>query len=227
MLYSFTVVLWITGILAIVYSYQKWTSYKAFRAAAVQHGCKRPPKYPHKDPFFGTDLLIERKKRKEEGQLLRSLGAHYNLLGKTYQEKFFDLTVINTMEARNIQQVTAISFADYGKVNVVDLDPMLGKGILTADGSIWKHARGLVKPTFARSEIADVAMFEFHFDRFLEGIPCDGTTVDLQLPIHKLVSLSLLLYSGVPIHIKMLVSRCSFRVYPGTIDGLPATRRPK
>ncbi|KAE9373609.1 cytochrome P450 [Stipitochalara longipes BDJ] len=186
MLYSLTVILWATALLSIVYFYQKWTSYKAFRAAALQHGCKRPPKYPHTEPFFGTDLLRERNKLKKEGRLMRSLGAHYELLGKTYQERFFDLTIINTKEARNIQQVTALGFNDYSKASLAGANPMFGNGILNQEGAVWKHSRGLVKPTFARSEIADVAMFEFHFERFLGGIPRDGTTIDLQLPIHKL-----------------------------------------
>jgi len=118
---------------------------------------------------------------------MKSLGSHYQRLGKTYQEKFFDLTIINTMEARNIQQVTALGFNDYSKASLGDANPMFGYGILNQEGAVWKHSRNLVKPTFARSEIADVAMFEFHFERFLEGIPRNGNTVDLQQPIHKLV----------------------------------------
>lgn len=208
MLQSITIAFWAIGLLATVYSYQKWNSYKAFRAAAAQYGCKRPPKYPHTDPFFGTDLLRQRKKFMEEGRLLRSFGAHYELLGKTYREKFFDLTIINTMEARNVQQVTALGFHDYAKATLVNSTPMFGKGILSEEGAVWKHSRGLVKPTFARSEIADIAMFEFHVDRFLEGIPRNGATVDLQLPIHKLVyppNASLLRLCT---HDLKLVSRC-------------------
>ncbi|KAN0098399.1 cytochrome P450 family protein [Hyaloscypha variabilis] len=186
MLYTATVLLWAFALLSTVYFYKKWASYKAFRAAALQHGCKRPPKYPHTDPFFGTDTLRERNKLKKQGRLLRSLGAHYERLGKTYQEKFFDLTVINTMEPRNFQQVTALGFGDYSKASFADAYPMFGDGILNQEGAVWKHSRNLVKPTFARSEIADVAMFEFHFERFLEGIPRDRTTIDLQQPIHKL-----------------------------------------
>jgi cytochrome P450 len=187
MLNSLKFTLWATGLLVIVYFYGKWTSYKAFRAAATQQGCKRPPKYPHRDPIFGTDLLRERKKLMGEGRFRKSLGQHYEMLGKTYQEKFFNLTIINTMEPRNIQQVTALGFPDYTKTNLVNTAPMFGKGILSQEGAVWKHSRGLVKPTFARSEISGVAMFEFHFERFLEGIPRNGATVDLQLPIHKMV----------------------------------------
>jgi cytochrome P450 len=187
MLYSVTVVFWAVGLLAIIYAYQKWSSYRAFRTAVAQHGCKRPPKYPHRDPFFGTDLLRERKRLSDEGRLMRSFGPIFERLGKTYEEKYFDITIINTMEARNFQQVTALGFKDYGKANLVSSARMFGKGILTQDGAVWKHSRDLVKPTFARSEISDVEMFGFHFDRFLEGIPRDGTTVDLQPPIHKLV----------------------------------------
>lgn len=187
MLYSIIIVLWAIGLLAVIYSYQKWTSYRAFRAAAVQHGCKRPPKYPHRDPFFGTDLVKERRIASEAGRLLSSQAKYFERCGKTYEEKFFDVTIINTMEARNIQQVTALGFHDWAKANLISSAPMFGKGILFQDGAAWKHSRDIVKPTFSRAELSDVDFFGYHVDRFLEGIPLDGTTVDLQLPLHKLV----------------------------------------
>ena len=45
---------------------------------------------------------------------------------------------------------------------------------------IGRAARDLIKPAFVRDEIADLAAFDRHVSRFLEHIPKDGSTVDLQ-----------------------------------------------
>jgi hypothetical protein len=128
MLYSIAVILWVAGLLAVAYSYQQWSLYRAFRAAAVKHGCKRRPKYPHRDLFFGTDLMNERRIASEAGRLLSSQAKYFELYGKTYKEKFFDVMIINTMdtEARNIQQVTPLGFQDYGKANLIGSAPIFG-----------------------------------------------------------------------------------------------------
>jgi hypothetical protein len=225
MLHSITLILWAAGLSGLIYSYRKWASYRAFRAAALQHGCKRPPKYPHTDPFFGTDLVRDRKKFAAEGRFLKSNEQIFDRLGvKTYEERFFDVSIIATKEARNFQQVAALSFHDYGKANLISTAAMIGNGILFQDGPVWKHSRNLIKPTFARSEISDAAMFGRHLNRFLEGIPRDGTTIDLQVPLHRLVSAPLFLQ---PLHFTnplVLVSRRSFRIHTWRFYGLTAPR---
>lgn len=52
----------------VVYTYKKWRSYIAFRAAVAEHGCERPSKYSHKEPFWGLDLLNKRRKAIKEGR---------------------------------------------------------------------------------------------------------------------------------------------------------------
>ena len=93
------------------------------------------------------------------------------------------------MEAANIQQVASTSFQDWGKVasRSSSASAVLGKGIFSEDGVFWKHSRDLIKPTFARSEISDVNSLGAFVDHFLELIPHDGTTIDIQPLMHKLV----------------------------------------
>ena len=113
----------------------------------------------------------------------------FELHGKTFEEQFFDTKIINTMEAANIQQVAALSFQDWGKssAKTASSSPFLGRGIFSEDGAFWKHSRDLIKPTFARSEISDVNSLGLFVDRLLDLIPRDGTTIDIQPLIHKLV----------------------------------------
>lgn len=88
---------------------------------------------------------------------------------------------------QNIQHVATFAFNDYKKPDVAFLNPFLGKGIFSLDGTDWNHSRDLIKPIFSRSELSDMNTLGLHVDRFLDKIPCDGTTVDLQQLLHNFV----------------------------------------
>lgn len=116
--------------------------------------------------------------------------SHFYLYDKTFEERFFDTKIINTMQSANIQQVAALSFRDWGKSSSrnASASPFLGRGIFSEDGAFWKHSRDLIKPLFARSEISDVNNLGVFVDRLFELIPRDGSTFDIQPLLHKLVS---------------------------------------
>lgn len=115
---------------------------------------------------------------------------HFDLYGKTFEEQFFNTRIISTMEAVNIQQVTALSFRDWGKSSSrnASASPFLGRGIFSEDGALWKQSRGMIKPLFARSAISDVDSLGVFVDRLFKIIPRDGTTVNIQPLLHRLVS---------------------------------------
>lgn len=118
----------------LVYFRQRWNSYRAFRAAAKQHGCKKVPRYPHRDSIWGTDLMKKRVKAISEGRQMALFMKHFNEIGKTFEENFFRTRVINTIEVRNIQRVCALSFEDYGKPAQNFFKAFLGDGVLSLDG---------------------------------------------------------------------------------------------
>ncbi|KAM3072702.1 hypothetical protein ACMFMF_007035 [Clarireedia jacksonii] len=114
--------------------------------------------------------------------------VHFDIYGKTWEENLLGAVLINTMEARNAQQVTATAFQDWGKVSTTHSSPFFGQGILFMNGAEWRHARKLVVPTFFKAEVSsDVESMARHMDRFIGMIPRDGSTTDLQLPLRKLV----------------------------------------
>jgi cytochrome P450 len=111
----------------------------------------------------------------------------FNTLGKTWEEKFYTTRIIHTMEMQNIQHVASTAFQDYGKSLIRANERFTGKGIFSQEGIEWRHSRDIVKPTFSRAELSDVDSLEVHFERLLELIPRDGSTIDLQEPLHKFV----------------------------------------
>ncbi|KAI4122338.1 MAG: hypothetical protein LQ338_005877 [Usnochroma carphineum] len=51
---------------------------------------------------------------------------------------------------------------------------------MTTDGSFWEHSRALMRPTFARSQVANLAAYDVLVERLIKLIPKDGIDTDLQ-----------------------------------------------
>ncbi len=58
--------------------------------------------------------------------------------------------------------------------------PSLGHGIFVSNGAAWERSRALIRPSFTKSQVADLDTFETHIQHFISAIPRDGSTVDLQ-----------------------------------------------
>jgi cytochrome P450 len=61
----------------------------------------------------------------------------------------------------------------------------LGAGIFSADGAQWEHSRALLRPQFARNQVADLNLEEEHLQNMLKAMPVKNgwtDTVDL-LPL--------------------------------------------
>ena len=51
---------------------------------------------------------------------------------------------------------------------------------MDTDGTVWRHSKDIVQPSFQREQISDLASFDIHVTRLLCLIPKDVSTVDLQ-----------------------------------------------
>ena len=58
--------------------------------------------------------------------------------------------------------------------------PSLGHGIFASNGAAWERSRALIRPSFTKTQVADLDTFETHIQHFISAIPRDGSTVDLQ-----------------------------------------------
>jgi len=185
------------AVLAILLSYYLFTALQTKRRqqnVVRQHGCQEPPKYPHKDPIFGLDLFLDNVRNLKAQNLLHGLKNRWKIYGHTYSGKIVGTRTIFTVDEKNLQTVHALKFADYG-VQLLRLGPtfpFMGRGVFTTDGPFWEHSRALIRPTFTRTNVANLPAFEAHFKKFLELIPRDGTTVDLKPLLYRLLSISCL-----------------------------------
>lgn len=62
----------------------------------------------------------------------------------------------------------------------------MGHGIFSTDGKEWEASRALLRPSFTRSLIGDLEVFESHISKVISKIPTDGSTFDLQVLFFKL-----------------------------------------
>lgn len=125
----------------------------------------------------------------KNGRYFKLYESQFERYGKTFQENLRGQRIINTIEPANIQQITALAFEDYGRDpgRVKAQAPFLGPSIFS-DGPVWKQSRALLKPTFAQAELSDMDQLASFADRFMELIAGDGSMLDIQPLLHRLVS---------------------------------------
>jgi cytochrome P450 len=111
-----------------------------------------------------------------------SIKEQFDTYGHTFQSNPYGKTGIFTIEPPNLQAILATDSKSFGlePLRLFFFEPFIGRGIVTTDGPFWKHSRALIRPTFARAQVADLSAMKIHVDRLIDLIPKDGSTVDLQ-----------------------------------------------
>lgn len=157
---------------------QRWKRWVFTR----KHGCQPPPSLSQRDPLFGLDLIFLWLRSLEDHQHNLSLQAQFEAYGNTFTSKPYGKTKVFTSEPDNVQVILAKDFRSWGvqPMRLFAFESFAGEGILNIDGALWERSRALVRPAFARVQIADLSGFAIHVRRSLEIVPKDGSTVDLQ-----------------------------------------------
>lgn len=155
--------------------------YEARRKIVLQHRCKPPSKYPVWDPFFGLDVIYDAVRAVKRKTFMSEKTSHYNTYGNTHSSRLTTFPVINTIEPENIKTVLSTNFKDFviGTPRQRAFGPVIANSVLVADGIEWEHSRAFLKPSFARSQVGDLATLETHVKSLIEAVPRDGSTVDM------------------------------------------------
>ena len=158
------------------------TLYLNRRAFKKQNGCQECPYVFHKDPILGIDVLRANIRNSKTHTVLESFQQRYKDLGSnTYHNRIVTMPIIQTIEPENIKTILSLKFKDYSfGAREKAFAPLLGHGIFNADGERWANSRHLLRPNFARDQVADLEAFERHFKLMLKHVPKDGSTIDLQ-----------------------------------------------
>ena len=160
------------------------------RRRAYERGCFPLPHYPHKEPFFGLDYTVLSVRDVVTNRTLLALDERFRKLGPTFQVKTAGTTLIISKDARINHSVYSENYKAWGvaPVRFEALDPYCGVGFITTDGPLWEHSRALLKPYFHQSHLSDLSFLSTATNQFIEKIPKDGSTIDLQPLLGLLVS---------------------------------------
>ncbi|KAJ3496049.1 hypothetical protein NLG97_g2952 [Lecanicillium saksenae] len=141
--------------------------------------CERPPMYPHKDPIFGIDILFANIKSARNNRFISASAQRFQDLGaNTYCTWIQGHQTIHTIEPENVKTIMATKWKDYSvHGRKPNLGRLLGRGIFVATGEDWSHARSLLRPNFAKDNVADLDMLEGHLQELLKLLPRDPSQV--------------------------------------------------
>ena len=143
----------------------------------------KPMQVTARDAFVGIPLVFNLLKAKREGTMVDMTKERYEEFGvDTFDFRIAGTHAIATRDPENIKAVLATQFNDFvlGKRHA-HFKPLLGDGIFTLDGAGWKHSRAMLRPQFAREQVAHVKALEPHLQTLAKHIiNSKGERFDIQ-----------------------------------------------
>ncbi|KAH7363866.1 cytochrome P-450 [Rhexocercosporidium sp. MPI-PUGE-AT-0058] len=94
----------------------------------------------------------------------------------TFRISILGSTNLITAEPANVQAILASQFTDFamGATRKTNLKLVLGRSIFAVDGKAWHSAREVVRPIFARENIADLSLLENHVQKLFACVEGSG-----------------------------------------------------
>ncbi|MCJ1248985.1 hypothetical protein MMC30_006206 [Trapelia coarctata] len=180
---SFTQAVLCAGSICIAY-YLYWeTTIGAPRRRFIKEkGCQPIKHKIANNPIAAVLLVSKNIKCLKEHTILDRVRSFFVESGSnTLQFCVWPIQSIETAEPENIKTILSLDFKiwTFGKMRD-EIKVIFGDGIFNRSGAAWQRSRDMLRPHFARSQIADLPMVEKHIPQLLDLIPRDGSTVDLQ-----------------------------------------------
>ena len=96
-----------------------------------ENGCLPAKKLYQRDPFFGTDVVIENLRAAKRHGFLQLLKSRHEANGLTFTTNTYLRTTINTCDPALIKNVLSLQFQDFGMgpLRRKSASPLLGRGI--------------------------------------------------------------------------------------------------
>jgi cytochrome P450 len=174
----------LAGALISYVLYTRIALYLARQRIIKENGCRPCTSVFNKDPIFGIDVIRMMVRNSKKHIMLQENQKRFQTMGNTFWTRGVTLPIIATCEPENVKTILSLKFKDYSFGNrQTAFGPLLGHGIFNADGERWANSRHLLRPNFARDQVADVEAFERHFKLMLKHLQAHAqaqSTVDLQ-----------------------------------------------
>ena len=186
---SSVVVPFLTSILLICLL-RKWKQSQTVQQARERLAKETDCQAPKEVKLGGFEVLVDSifggyDKFKEERRSNELFSQKFREHGDTWVlYEPGNTKVVFTVDPDNIKSAYALNFDAWGiaPAREFPLRPFTGSGVLCTDGHKWEYSRGVLRPTFARKQQADLRSFKGIIENLLAQIPSDGATVDM-LPL--------------------------------------------
>ncbi|KAK6455591.1 cytochrome P450 alkane hydroxylase [Scheffersomyces xylosifermentans] len=168
----------------VVYALATYAKRSSFKKA---HGCKDAVFL--KNSWWSIPLILELLKKKNEGDMVDfAIELFHRAKANTYYISLVGVNIFLSQDPEVIKALLATQFNDFALgTRHAHFKPLLGDGIFTLDGEGWKHSRAMLRPQFAREQVAHVQSLEPHLQVFRKHIDkADGKTIDIQELFFKL-----------------------------------------
>ncbi|RDL35873.1 putative cytochrome P450 alkane hydroxylase [Venustampulla echinocandica] len=181
MAFKSNVLLLFGGLFFLSFGFRNISLLLSKRRASKKYGCKPAFQVPQSETIIGYGLLKEQLKAMDDKNVLGYMANRFRKYGNTFAAEMMGESFIGTIEPENIQAILVTKFDDFGiQGRKHAFGPLLGNGIFTSDGAQWRHSRALIRPSFVKSQISDLDIFETHIQTLISLIPHNSDTVDLQ-----------------------------------------------
>ncbi|KAI1823938.1 cytochrome P450 [Xylaria intraflava] len=150
---------------------------------ASRRGCAPAPFFPR--DVGGVRYLLKTARELKRNALLAYRNEQLETFGRTYRHGMFGSLSgsFTTDEPDNVRAILCTRFEDWAipSVRIQGFLPVLGHhSIFTTNGPEWQHARAIMRPSFVRDQISDLACVDHHIRKLVSHIPKDGSPFDLQ-----------------------------------------------
>jgi cytochrome P450 len=143
----------LAGVLFVLFLVIRYIAnvHRHYQQAKALH-CEKPASGA--SGFFGIPAFLRLTRAVHEKRWIDYLTDQFDINGTTFSQRFLTRRLITTIEPENIKAILATQFKDFCLgTRHEQFDPLLGDGIFTLDGAGWSHARGMLRPQFARDQV--------------------------------------------------------------------------
>ena len=179
----------LAGVAITLYLTQYLLTTLRHRRLSKQWQTLPPFRRQHQLPL-SIDFLREMQTADKENDLPTYIYQTHRKLAphRTWVNSILGADCIITSEPEVIKAILATQFKDFelGPLRKGSFSPIFANGIFSDDGARWEHSRALIRPQFAREQIADLTALERHVQNLMAAITTnvgtDGWTAltDLQ-----------------------------------------------
>ncbi|KAI1378806.1 putative N-alkane-inducible cytochrome P450 [Hypoxylon crocopeplum] len=173
-----------SSVLVLLALFLTWTIVKSKlkkrrnSAKAAALGCLPPPVLRSTN-LIGNSILRESMKATKDDRGPQYVVEKMNSVSPdchTLKVPIIDYEIFVTRDPENARVLFTSPDFDISHTRQLSWMPLLGKGIFTSRGDIWKHSRALLRPQFAREMISDPQLEEHHLQNLWEQLSVNSST---------------------------------------------------